>query len=370
MTKSKLGLYIHIPFCQKKCYYCDFYSLATNVDVIDKYAKEVANEIYLFSKNNPNYYISTIYLGGGTPSLLSLENLEIITNSIYSNFECNIDEFTIEVNPNSSQNLEHYKKFGIDRISLGVQSLDDNILKKIGRLHDKKMAINALDRAANLYDNVSGDLIVGIDENQDIISDVKQIQNFVKHISSYMLKVEDGTKLQKQICDNTVAVATEDSQVNQYEKLYAYCMENNFLRYETSNFAHLGYEGKHNLSYWDMSDYLGVGTSAHSFIGGKRFYNKMDINSYLLGEHTGYGLEIIEREYSYNATIEEYIMLALRTEKGIKISDFNEKFQKDFLLEYQEKIKKTAQYTIIQEDYFRIKPQYFLVQNAIILELL
>lgn len=370
MTKSKLGLYIHIPFCQKKCHYCDFFSLPSNAEIIDKYSQEIANEIYLLSKSNPNYYISTIYLGGGTPSLLSLKNLEEITKSIYTNFECNVEEFTIEVNPNSSQNLEHYKEFGIDRISLGIQSFDDNILKKIGRLHDKKTAIKALDKAANHYDNVSGDLIIGIDENQGIVSDAKILRKFVKHISSYMLKVEDGTMLQKQICNNLVAVATEETQVSQYEKLYTFCMENDFLRYETSNFARALYEGKHNLGYWDMSPYLGVGASAHSYIDNKRYYNKSDINSYILGKHSGTGCQIIEREYSYNATIEEYIMLALRTEKGIKISDFNKKFGKDFLQDYKEKIKKTAQYTQISQDYFRIKPQFMLVQNSIILELL
>jgi len=371
MTNSnKLGLYIHIPFCQQKCSYCDFYSITAKQDVMDRYAKEVANEIFLLSQTHLENYISTIYLGGGTPSILSLNNLEVITNSIYKNFKCKVSEFTIEVNPSSSQNLKLYKNFGINRISLGVQSFDNNILKKIGRLHDRDMAITALEKAANCYDNVSSDFILGISENQDIISDASILLKFVKHLSAYMLKVEENTPLEKQINDKKVCVATEDTQVLQYQKLYEFCKENNFHRYEISNFACLGYESKHNLSYWDMTQYLGVGVSSHSFIGGKRYFNVSDINAYLEGKHSGRGQQLKERDYSYKDTLEEYIMLSLRTEKGLQISKFNELFNKDFLQEYQEKIKKAAQYTTLNGDWFSIKPQYFLVQNSIISSLL
>lgn len=369
MTKNKAELYIHIPFCQKRCFYCDFFS-SENSQLIGKYAEEIANEIKLQASANPDYEIATAYIGGGTPSLLSLKDLEKIINSIYKNFDCNLQEFTIEVNPNSAQSLAEYKNFGINRISLGVQSLDDKILRKIGRLHDSKTALKSLELASKHYDNVSADLILGIEENQDVISDAKVLLPYIKHLSTYMLKVEEGTPLEKQIFNKNVSVATEDSTVTQYEKLYEYCLDNDFLRYETSNFALKGYEGKHNQGYWDMSSYFGVGASAHSFINGRRYYNKLNINDYLNGEHSGYGKEIVEREYSFFDTIEEYIMLALRTEKGLRISDFNEKFNKNFLEEYGERMKNAAQYIIIEDDYFRIKPQYLLLQNSIISQLL
>ncbi len=369
MTTKKAGLYIHIPFCEKRCFYCDFFS-TTDKNFIDNYVRELVNEIKSIVNKNPDYTLTTIYIGGGTPSLLSVKSLGEIAESVYGDFHCEIKEFTIEVNPNSAQNLRFYKDFGINRISLGVQSLNDDILKKIGRLHDAKTAINALDAAANLYENVSADIILGIDENQDVISDAKKMLPYVKHLSAYMLKVEDGTPLQKRLQQRLTSVATEDAVVNQYEKFYKFCMEYGIYRYETSNFARPGFEGKHNSSYWDMSDYFGIGAGAHSFVNGRRYYNKPDLKSYLEGAHSGNGEEITEREYSFSDTIEEFIMLSLRTEKGINISEFYKRFNKDFVAEYGEKLKKTARYVISENGFVRIRPEFMLVQNGIISELL
>lgn len=369
MIKNKAGLYIHIPFCQKRCYYCDFFSSENHLE-IDKYTQAIVKEIRSIAESNPNYVITTAYIGGGTPSLLSMKQLEDVVASINNNFECNIQEFTIEVNPNSSNNLPEYKKVGIDRISLGVQSLNDNILRKIGRLHDSKTAICALETAAKHYNNVSGDLILGIDDNQDVIQDAKSMLPYLTHLSSYMLKVEEGTPLQKQLSNKMISISSEDSVVTQYEKLYQYCIDNKYLRYETSNFSLVGYEGKHNYNYWNMTDYFGVGASAHSFINGRRYYNKPDIKAYINGENSGNNKEIVEREYSLRETIEEFIMLALRTELGLNIPDFNKRFDKNFLVEYKDKIKNAAKYTTIEGDYFRIKSQFLLVQNTIISDLL
>jgi oxygen-independent coproporphyrinogen-3 oxidase len=370
MTKSKVALYIHIPFCQARCYYCDFFSSTYGSEIRDKYVDELANEIKLLSIKYSDRIVTTVYLGGGTPSLLSLENLEKITNNIYENFNCSIEEFTIEVNPNSAQNLPCYKNFGIDRISIGIQSLNNEILHKIGRLHDSSTAITALELASKNYKKISGDLILGINENQKVVDDAQLLINYVNHLSVYMLKVEKGTILERQILSNKISIASEDSVVTQYNDLYDFCLKNNFNRYETSNFAIKGYESKHNSHYWDMSDYIGIGAGAYSFVDGNRYYNIKDIPLYIKGTHSGNNKQIIEREYSKNDTIEEYIMLALRTEKGLNIENFNNKFNMDFLSNYNEKIKKVAQYCNIEKDYISIKPQFCLVQNTIISDLL
>lgn len=370
MTKSNKSLYIHIPFCQRKCNYCDFFSIVCDKNLMNLYVDELTEEIRLLALKYPETELKTVYLGGGTPSLLSLDNINKISDSIYKNFRCKIEEFTIEVNPCSSQNLPNYKDFGINRISVGIQSFDDNVLRKIGRAHDSQTAINTLETAALHYGNVSGDLILGIDENQNICKDAEIMTKYVKHISAYMLKIEEGTPLKKLISDNSVSIATEDEIINQYNTLFDFCKKANFERYEISNFALAGYESKHNSHYWDMSDYLGVGAGAHSFVNGIRYFNKPDINEYIKGFHSGNEKAIIERKYSLKDTLEEYIMLALRTTKGISLSDFKRRFQKEFLSEYKYGIKKTAQYTNINEGYFYIKAQYFLVQNFIISELI
>jgi oxygen-independent coproporphyrinogen-3 oxidase len=360
------GIYIHIPFCQKKCNYCDFFSKADSEEYIGNYVKELCNEIKLCSERYKDALIDTVYIGGGTPSLLTVSQLDEILSAVRKNFASDIIETTIEVNPNSSGNLKEYGKVGIDRVSIGVQSVNDAILKKLGRLHSSKEALDALKTAADSFKSVSADIILGADSNQDSVAEFSAVAPYVTHISAYMLTLENGTPLYKSVKEKSVSVATDDEVASQYEKFVRAAAGKGFFRYETSNFAMLGCESKHNSRYWNLSPYIGLGAGAHSYVNGVRYYNAEDIVSYIGGAHSGNGKEIIERGKDAKADKYEYVMLALRTFYGIDVDFYNKTFSSDFYSEYGNKIKKVEKYVSVNNGRIHILPQFFLVQNAII----
>ncbi len=362
------GLYIHIPFCKNRCNYCDFFS-STDQESIDRYVDEAVKEITLVSKRFPAK-IETIYFGGGTPSLLSLSHFDKIFSAIHSSFSVESKETTIEVNPNSSGDLAEYKKFGIDRVSIGIQTLDPVLLRKIGRLHTPEEGIDALLRAREVYDNVSADLIIGLDGKQDVERDVYSIAPYCTHVSGYMLSVPKKSKIENMIKSEEFFPANDDQTVDQYDILTNTCRELGFYRYETSNYARLGKEGIHNGNYWAMRPYIGIGPSAHSYFNGVRYYNVNDLKKYLSGCHSGGCKEKIERKYSVEDEITETIMLSLRTAKGIDIRSFNEKFHSDFLKKYEKGIDAVKKYVSITNNRLYILPKYFSVQNQVILSIL
>lgn len=365
-----VGLYIHIPFCERKCLYCDFYSGKYSDEVKEKYVEELISEMKSVGERAKNKKLKTVYIGGGTPSSLPPELIEKIASAVYESFDNDIREFTIEVNPNSNADFGKYKEIGINRVSVGVQTLDNELLKKIGRLHNSAEALRCLDEAGKYFDNVSADLIIGLSENQDVKKDLSAILDRVKHLSAYMLKVEDGTPLQKLILNKSVSVATENAVIKQYEEVVETCKDKGFIRYEVSNFARSGYESKHNSSYWNMTDYYGVGAAAHSYVDGARYYNSANIDAYINGLHRGNGSQITEREYSVADDKEEYVMLALRTCKGLSLKDYHDRYNEDFLVAYATKIDKIKNYIDIENGCVRIKERYILVQNSIISELI
>lgn len=365
---TQAGLYIHIPFCQRKCKYCDFFSCA-QLDLVDRYVDELCREIVLCGRRFPAE-INTIYLGGGTPSVLTLGQLNKIFSAVHNAFPVHSEETTIEVNPNTSENLAEYKTFGIDRVSIGVQSLSDVLLKKIGRLHTADEALKTLENARNNFDNVSGDLIIGLDKEQDVVGDLEKIAPYCTHISAYMLSVAKKTPLYTLVKEKKFIPASDDEVVDQYEKLTDRCRELGFYRYETSNFSQLGKEGVHNGNYWEMKPYIGVGPSAHSYFNGVRYYNKNDLTAYLNGEHSGNGKEVSERKVSVRSEKTETIMLALRTTKGLDIEKYNERFSADFIKEHKNGLIKVKDYTAIKNNKLYILPKYFSVQNSIILSIL
>ncbi len=367
---DRVGLYIHIPFCERKCFYCDFYSGKYSDEVKEKYVEELIAEIKAVGERAKNKKLKTVYIGGGTPSSLPPELIEKIAFAVYENFDNDIREFTIEVNPNSNADFGKYKEIGINRVSVGVQTLDDALLRKIGRLHNSAEALRCLDEANKYFDNVSVDLMIGLTENQNVKKDLSVISDRVKHLSAYMLKVEDGTPLQKLILNKSVSVATENAIIKQYDEVAETCKEKGFIRYEVSNFARSGYESKHNSSYWNMTDYYGVGAAAHSYVDGARYYNSADIDAYINGLHSGNGSQIIERVYSVAEDKEEYVMLALRTCNGLNLDDYRKRYDEDFIVAYATKLDKIKNYIDISNGYVRIKEKYILVQNSVISELI
>lgn len=356
------GLYIHIPFCLSKCAYCDFYSVA-EPQYFSAYKSELIKEITAVAKSFDGV-IDTVYFGGGTPSSFPLEYLGEISQAVYKNFQCRINEFTIEVNPCTSSEIQHYKDFGADRISLGVQSLDDSVLRLIGRRHDRAGALDAIERSAKHFDKVSADLILGITQRQKPANDIKVLKDYVKHVSAYMLKLENGTQLAKMAERAEYLPPDDDEAAEQYAEAYTELSKYGLNRYEISNFACEGYESLHNLKYWEMQDYIGVGAAAHSYLNGVRYCNPPSLKQYLEGAHSGNGRQIRE---PVDALLET-VMLGLRLEKGLEISEINQKFSIDFKKLYAEQLAKLSPYLNIYEDSISIKPQYMLLQNSIAVE--
>ncbi len=369
-----LGIYIHIPFCQQKCKYCAFSSFVLTEQEQEKYIQKLLDDINNFHKKYPQEkykMIDTVYIGGGTPSLLSIENLEKIISAIKSNFLLAKNyEWTIECNPNSisEEKLKFYKESGINRLSIGVQSLDNEALKFAGRIHDSDMAINSIILAAKYFDNISCDLLIGLQgmtKDKFIFQLEKLVSLGVKHISAYMLQIEEGTPLKKMVDDKKVNLPDDEQSIEIYQETYKFLSDKGFERYEVSNFALKGYESRHNLKYWAGDEYVGFGLSAHSYIEGQRL-SCADRLSLYYNDEGGFIEKLTEKEL-----IEEHIMLRLRCKLGI---------DKNYLLSKGYDITKNINYAVFIEkgviipskddNKVFINPQYYGVNNYVISSLL
>lgn len=367
-----LGLYIHIPFCKSKCIYCDFASFALGQVHQDKYTSFLIKEINQVKSYGYNIgkTVDTIYFGGGTPGLLPIENIKNILESVKSNFDCDIKELTIEVNPDSQtlEKLQSYKDMGCNRLSFGVQTLNDQSLCKLGRLHTGEQAIECVKMAKDLGMNVSVDMLIGIPwqtkEDIDIFIDTFSGIG-VQHISTYILKVEENTYLHKAVTSKKITMLDEDLCMDMYD----YC--NNKLqllgyeRYEISNFCLEGNQSKHNLKYWQRKDYLGLGISAHSMLGNKRFFNASNMQEYY-SRIEGNLTYCIEENLSLDEMLFEEIMLGLRLAVGIDIDMLNKKYDIDFMTKFATALEKNKKYLNIDKTTIKIQPKYLAVMNSII----
>lgn len=314
---KEISIYIHIPFCEQKCNYCAFNSFCASDCIKEQYIDLLCSEI---RRRKCDKIVKTIYIGGGTPSILNENQISKIVNALYETFDVYDNaEFTIEANPNSITEslLQTWKKLRVNRLSIGVQSLKDSSLKKIGRLHDKKTALEKIKLARKYFDNVSADLIVGLEKEsgKDLCSYAKQLLELgVKHISCYLLEIYENTKLYQMIECKKYTPLSDDLTIGAFNKLSNYLCDNGLERYEISNFAYPGYESKHNLNYWSRGEYLGFGLSAHSFVEGKRLKNADDLEDYEKGK--------IQTEFlTKQEQIEEIIMLGLRCKLGVDLAE-------------------------------------------------
>ena len=263
--------------------------------------------------------VSSIFFGGGTPSILPAEDIKEIMLAIKNKFTLTKNaEISIECNPNSitEEKLKIYKNLGFNRISFGVQSLDDDVLKLIGRVHNRSEALEAIN-LANItgFTNINADLLLGIKENKNISRDIKEIKAAgVTHISAYMLILEQGTPLEILAKQNKVKLLSDDESVAQYEKYLKVLRQNGFYRYEISNFALKGYKCKHNINYWECGEYLGFGVAAHSYINGTRYSNTENILEYIESYNNKNFEKLTNQE-----KLEELIMLGLRTKRGVSL---------------------------------------------------
>lgn len=325
------GIYIHIPFCSKRCIYCGFYS-TTAIKDTNRYIDAICKELKMRTNYLKYNTIKTIYIGGGTPSLLNHQQLERIFSTIRDNYNISqVEEVTIECNPNdlTTNYIAQLKKLPINRISMGVQSFEDSILKFLRRRHNAEQAINAVQECQKAgFRNISIDLIYGIPGQSDhsFKNDIKRAVSLgVTHISSYHLSYEENTPLWKQLQNGDIDVIDEDSSVNMYNILCSTLSQHNYSHYEISNFAIDGFQSKHNSSYWNGTPYLGIGASAHSFNGSARRWNPDNLELYIDSIECGnpiYEEEMLSATDLYN----EAIMLGLRKSEGIQLTDFRNRF--------------------------------------------
>lgn len=362
-----LGVYIHIPFCERKCNYCAFSSFS-DFSEKEKYISSVCDEIENFSRKGEN--VDTIYIGGGTPSVLSEDEITKIFTSLQRSFDITSNcEITIECNPNSmtKEKLLTYKSLGVNRLSIGVQSLNDEDLKFAGRLHSAGEALEKIELAKEVgFKNISIDLLIGLPNSTDeeFEKNLKKIVNSgIKHISTYMLQIEEGTKLKKIVEENPELLPDDDKLAEMASKTAEIFKKCGFLHYEVSNYALPGYESRHNFKYWTGEEYVGFGLAAHSYLDGKRMANAKNFNDY-------YERKNIEIEnLTIAQKIEEHIMLGLRCLNGI-----------------DKKYLKLNGYDIVKNDYYKdfvkkgvliddgdkiyLNEDYYFVNNFIIVSLL
>lgn len=362
MHKNNIGLYIHIPFCEKKCAYCDFYSCIPSDRLLNEYLSSLILQIKQWG-GKLNRPIDTIYIGGGTPSLLSDRIIPLI-DAIRENFRvCENAEITAELNPTFSDGFLRYaKQAGVNRISVGVQSGSDSTLKALGRSHTAYDAQKTVDLARKTgFDNISVDLMIGLPDSslKSLESDIDFILSLnPQHISAYILKIEQNTKFLK-IADSLNL--PDDDTVAQHYLYMCERLENaGFEHYEISNFSKPDCESRHNLKYWQCREYLGIGASAHSFLNGERFYYPRDIKGFISSP------QIISD--GNGGSREEKLMLSLRLKKGVDLTEIFGEIPQNLLY----KISALQKAGYINADLPRISltDSGMLISNSIITELL
>lgn len=362
------GLYIHIPFCASKCVYCDFVSAKSADDTKRAYVDALIGELkYVGSRFDD--IVDTVYIGGGTPSCLPRGELKRIADAVFSNFDCRVAEFSAEANPESFDEAKaaEYKACGITRVSLGVQSTDDDILRFLGRAHDFATAKRAAELAARSFD-LSLDLMLGLPgQSKKSVDDFAAFADGAGavHISAYMLKVERGTPLAKRVQGGLV-LPDDDACADLYDAFVQAAADRGYKRYETSNFARDGKRCLHNLKYWQGDDYLGVGVSAHGKTGFVRYFVPSDTAAYISRAQRGEFVYENEEELTPQTAADEYVMTALRLDEGVDKELFESRYGFSFDERYGAKVAAAADFLDVGERYVAIKPRYTLLANAVI----
>ena len=397
----ELGIYVHIPFCVKKCDYCDFISYSNCFDMQEKYVEKLLEEIEENKNLLRNNFISTIYIGGGTPSAIKPELIKKILDKIYDVAGIEIEknkgtsnggkkvigneipdkkekiEITIEVNPGTTtkNNLQMYKNCGINRLSIGLQSTDDDILKKIGRIHNYEQFLDTYKWAEEAgFENINVDLMLGL-PGQDIGILKNSLENVVnlkpepKHISVYSLIVEENTKIEQRIDSGELSLPDDEEERRQYHYMKNFLELNGYKHYEISNFAKPGFESKHNMNCWEQKQYVGFGVAAHSYVNGVRYANTTDLKEYLNVENsmknefednsknkTGFAtIKTIEETQDKLDMEKEFMILGLRKLDGVSISKFEQKFGENPIYLFRNELQKLVEEDLLEVDLDDIK---------------
>lgn len=357
---KEIGIYIHIPFCIKKCEYCDFVSYCNKEKYVPQYINALKKEI----KNNINkeYKITTIYIGGGTPSSIEENYIADIIETIKLNMnDENLKEFknvevTIEVNPGTvtEKKLETYKEIGINRLSIGLQETHDELLKSIGRIHTYEEFLKTYNLARKIgFNNINVDLMIAL-PNQTIQDIKENLEKIIKlnpeHISVYSLILEEGTPFYNKYTENKIKLPDEKLERNMYWYVKNTLENNGYIHYEISNFSKKGFESKHNMNCWNQEEYLGFGVAAHSYNNKTRYSNTNSIEEYIKGSN-----KIIHEEQTLEDMQKEYMLLRLRKIEGINIQKFKNKFAQNPIFIFKEQLSKLVDEELIVIDGNEIK---------------
>jgi putative oxygen-independent coproporphyrinogen III oxidase len=364
------GLYIHIPFCVKKCTYCDFYSLPQRLDSLDAYIEAILTEAGQYHGRD----FRTLYIGGGTPSLLSADNLKKLLQGLKRNLDLSyLVEASMEANPESVNLslLDSAKASGVNRISIGVQSLSDSELSRVGRIHTAAQAVDAIELARKAgFTNISCDVILGL-PGQDWQSLMVTLETLIaldiQHISLYCLSIEPHTPL---ALKPIPGIPSEDGQADLYEMAVSLIKTRGFTHYEISNFARAGHQCVHNLNYWRGGEYLGLGPAAASHLGGRRFKNKPDLDAYLI-DPKGQICEVEELKNEEKAAEEAILRLRLLQE-GLDINELIKRFGIQAVKGISERLNNLVEKDLIirKGSNYRLEPACALVSNPILARVL
>lgn len=354
---KNIGIYIHIPFCKRKCFYCDFCSFETNANLYKEYVNCLIEEIKNSNVNNKEVLIKTMYIGGGTPSIIDEKYIELIISTLKDKF--NFDkkcEMTIEVNPGTANidKLKKYKEIGINRLSIGLQTTNDRLLNLIGRIHNFSEFENVYDIAKSVgFKNVNVDLMIGL-PTQTIDDVVESLDKIIKknpeHISVYSLILEEGTKLEKMVKNRKIEVLEDELERDMYWTVKRTLEQNGYNHYEISNFAKSGFESKHNTDCWKQHEYLGFGLSAHSYFNDIRYSNIYDISKYISNiKNKDFEKNVETNEIQDIKSKEnEFIILGLRMLKGVNIDSFYKIFNENPTRMYAKQIEKLTNQGLIK----------------------
>lgn len=367
-----LGIYVHIPFCLQKCGYCDFVSFCSTDEQKEQYVSALIKEIENLCAFAKDRTVSTVYIGGGTPTTLSDSQLSRILSSLYKNFDINKDaEITVEANPETVtlKLMRCLKNAGVNRISLGVQAMQDKHLKEIGRIHDVKKVIEAYASCKIAgFENINYDLIFALPNQSkkeflDGLCDLLKLEP--NHLSLYSLQLEEGTSLYKN--KDNLKFVNEDEERSIYYEARNILKANGLYQYEISNFAKKGFESRHNLRYWNCMEYLGIGLNASSYFNNVRYTNPSNLSEYLAFVQNFKPLHKENDVLTENEQMSEFLVLGLRKTDGIKLKDFKEKFKKDVFSVFGEQINKHIEngLLVLSEDNLRLSEKGIDLSNQV-----
>jgi len=372
--KQKLGLYVHIPFCLKKCNYCDFLSFSgCDLKEQQQYIQALQKEMEAYNLKESDYAVDTIFIGGGTPSLLSESLTETILRSIFDCFSIDKNvELTIECNPGTltKQKLESYWQMGINRLSIGCQSLNDAVLEFMGRIHTRDDFFKTYDTARCCgFENINADLIFGVPGQtvQMFQQDVKEVLNLQpKHLSFYSLQIEEGTPFYEQYKTGKFNQVSDNDDRKMYHQTIEELDNNGYIHYEISNAAKWGYECRHNLKYWSMADYLGMGLGAHSYIKGVRFSNTRSMKDYLEGNY----VETTHKN-TRKDSISDYLFTGLRKIEGIDLTKFEKRFGEPIEDIFREALRSFQEQGLLEQEksHLRFTKKGLDLSNTVLREL-